>query len=236
MLCRSVRVVRFVLLLVALAVAGACASRGPAPVAGPVAEPPLTTPPAVEEPRAAGPVDEQPLAEPVPTAPQAPAVGTGVVMTALAQQGVPYRWAGTDPSGFDCSGLVQYAFAQHGVALPRETVDQYTVGEPVALDALVPGDLVFFQTSRRGPSHVGIAIGNNQFVHAPSAGGVVRVERLTMIYWARRVLGARRVAPPDTLRAEARPASLVTAPAPPAPAPPARRVPRPRPFPGAPTD
>jgi hypothetical protein len=119
---------------------------------------------------------------------------------------------------------VQYAFAQHGVALPRETADQYAVGAPIALDALAPGDLVFFQTTSRGPSHVGIALGDNQFVHAPSEGGVVRVERLTMIYWARRMLGARRVAAPELLAADA---------AQPVRAEPARIVPRPRPFPGA---
>jgi cell wall-associated NlpC family hydrolase len=105
---------------------------------------------------------------------------------------VPYRNGGSDPSGFDCSGFVEYVFAQNGIALPRTVRDQFDVGQPVKPDDLQPGDLVFFTTVASGPSHVGIAIGGDQFVDAPSSRGEVRVDRLSADYWARRFVGARR--------------------------------------------
>jgi cell wall-associated NlpC family hydrolase len=111
--------------------------------------------------------------------------------TALALRGVPYRNGGTDPAGFDCSGFVWYVFGQHGLALPRTVPEQFRAGRP-ATGALQPGDLVFFSTVAAGPSHVGIALGSDEFVHAPSSTGVVRVERLTSPYWSSRYLGARR--------------------------------------------
>lgn len=117
-----------------------------------------------------------------------------VVVTALEYRGIPYRNGGSTPEGFDCSGLVQFVFARHGVRLPREVRDQYGVGRAVDRDEVQPGDLVFFDTLEGGPSHVGIALGGDQFVHAPSSRGVVRVERYTVEYWKRRWLGARRVA------------------------------------------
>jgi cell wall-associated NlpC family hydrolase len=84
-------------------------------------------------------------------------------------------------------------YALHGLALPRETRDQYTVGDDVERDEIAPGDLVFFETVSRGPSHVGIALGGGEFVHAPNSRGVVRVERYDSRYWSQRWLGARRV-------------------------------------------
>jgi cell wall-associated NlpC family hydrolase len=116
-----------------------------------------------------------------------------LVTTALTLRGTPYRNGGSDPSGFDCSGFVQWVFAQHGAGIPREVRDQYRVGEEVDEDEVQPGDLVFFETVAKGASHVGIAIGNGEFVHAPSSRGVVRVERYTSSYWAQRWVGARRV-------------------------------------------
>ena len=113
--------------------------------------------------------------------------------TALALRGSPYRNGGTDPSGFDCSGFTQYVYAQYGITLPRAVRDQYEVGTPVGNGDLEPGDLIFFATTSPDVSHVGIAIGGDQFVHAPSSTGVVRVERLSAAYWARRYVGARRV-------------------------------------------
>jgi len=114
--------------------------------------------------------------------------------TALALRGVPYRNGGVDPDeGFDCSGFTQYVFAQYGIALPRSVREQFEVGVPVNESALEPGDLIFFATTSPGVSHVGIALGGDQFVHAPSSTGVVRVERLSSTYWARRYVGARRV-------------------------------------------
>jgi len=130
----------------------------------------------------------------VPFASPAPSL---VVETAMMLRGVPYRNGGSDPSGFDCSGFVQWVFAQHGVLLPREVREQYGAGQKVALRDVQPGDLVFFQTVSRGASHVGVVIGGDQFVHAPSSTGVVRVERFTANYWAKRFVGARRIAPGD---------------------------------------
>jgi cell wall-associated NlpC family hydrolase len=106
---------------------------------------------------------------------------------------VPYRNGGSDPSGFDCSGFVQYVFAKFGTALPREVRDQYQAGKPIDLDDVAAGDLLFFETVSRGASHVGMAVGDGQFVHAPSSRGVVRVERYSVSYWASRFVGARRV-------------------------------------------
>lgn len=121
----------------------------------------------------------------------------GVVAMALGYRGVPYRWGGSDPAGFDCSGFVQYVFKQVGALLPREVRDQFAFGEPIDRDEVAPGDLVFFQTVARGASHVGLAIGGGEFVHAPSTNGVVRVERLTSSYWSKRFVGARRVGAAD---------------------------------------
>jgi cell wall-associated NlpC family hydrolase len=129
---------------------------------------------------------ETPAPEPIPQ--------TELIATAMALRGTPYRNGGTEPSrGFDCSGFVQWVFAQHGTILPRETREQYDEGRKVHQDEVQAGDLVFFQTVSRGPSHVGIALGAGQFVHAPSSRGVVRVENYTSGYWASRWVGARRV-------------------------------------------
>ena len=116
-----------------------------------------------------------------------------LIATALTLRGTPYLNGGTDPSGFDCSGFVQWVFARHGTGLPREVRDQYRVGRNIDEDEVKPGDLVFFETVAKGASHVGIAIGNGEFVHAPSSRGVVRVEKFTSAYWAKRWVGARRV-------------------------------------------
>jgi cell wall-associated NlpC family hydrolase len=126
----------------------------------------------------------------VPPAAVAP---TTIVSTAMMLRGIPYRNGGSDPSGFDCSGFVQWVFAQNGVRLPREVREQYEAGNKIDLRDVKPGDLVFFETVSRGASHVGLAIGGDQFVHAPSSTGVVRVERFSAAYWSRRFIGARRV-------------------------------------------
>ena len=119
-----------------------------------------------------------------------------LVGTALSLRGAPYRNGGADPNGFDCSGFTQYVFARYSVALPREVRDQFQLGKSVKTGELAAGDLLFFTTiatSAPGPTHVGIAVGADQFVHAPSSTGVVRVERLSANYWSTRYLGARRV-------------------------------------------
>jgi peptidoglycan endopeptidase LytE len=135
-------------------------------------------------------------AEPTPAAglpAPAPADAYGITGTALGLRGTPYRNGGTDPSGFDCSGFVWYVFAQHGVRVPRTVGELAHVGTSVNGRGVEPGDLVFFDTSGSGPSHVGIALGGDEFIHAPSSNGEVRVERLSAGYWAARFIGARRV-------------------------------------------
>jgi cell wall-associated NlpC family hydrolase len=115
------------------------------------------------------------------------------VSTALTLRGVPYRNGGSDPSGFDCSGLVQWVFAQSGIRMPREVRDQFQTGMQIDLRDVRAGDLLFFETVSDGASHVGLAIGGDQFVHAPSSRGIVRVEKFTTTYWATRFVGARRI-------------------------------------------
>jgi len=112
----------------------------------------------------------------------------GVVGVALSQLGTPYVWGGGAPGGFDCSGLVMWAYAQVGVSLPHSSYAQYGYGVPVSRDQLQPGDLVFFD----GLGHVGIYIGGGQFVHAPHTGTVVQVTSLSG-YYAGNLVGARRV-------------------------------------------
>ncbi len=107
--------------------------------------------------------------------------------------GAPYRSGGADPAGFDCSGFVQYVFLQAGMRLPRSVREQFDTGVEVDARAVRPGDLLFFATSGREVSHVGLALGEDSFVHAPSARGVVRVEQWTSGYWAKKFVGARRI-------------------------------------------
>jgi len=116
-----------------------------------------------------------------------------LVGTALSLRGTPYRNGGSDPSGFDCSGFTQWVFARYGIALPRDVRAQYRAGASIPPEDLAPGDLVFFTTTDPDVSHVAIAIGGDQFIHAPSSTGVVRVEHLSGRYWAERYVGARRV-------------------------------------------
>ena len=120
-----------------------------------------------------------------------------ITSTALGLRGVPFVNGGSTPAGFDCSGFTSFVFQQHGVALPRLAAAQYRVGSAVDPDAIEAGDLLFFTTVAPGASHVALAIGRDEFIHAPSERGEVRVERLSSSYWARRFLGARRVVPPS---------------------------------------
>jgi cell wall-associated NlpC family hydrolase len=124
----------------------------------------------------------------------APAVtGYDISGTALSLRGSPYRNGGNDPRGFDCSGFIWYVFAQHGIRVPRTVSEQARAGSPVSPGAETAGDLVLFNIDSQGTSHVGLAIGGDEFVHAPSARGEVRVERLSSQYWASRYAGARRL-------------------------------------------
>jgi peptidoglycan DL-endopeptidase CwlO len=107
---------------------------------------------------------------------------------ALRYLGVPYVWGGASPRGFDCSGLVMYVYAQLGISLPHYTVAQWGATSHISLSQAQPGDLVFFD----GLGHVGIYLGNNQFVHAPHTGTVVQVASLSG-YYASALVGVGRV-------------------------------------------
>ena len=115
-----------------------------------------------------------------------------IVQTSMQYIGVPYVFGGTTPYGFDCSGYVRYVFAQAGVALPRMADEQYYYGSPISTSELRAGDLVFFSTYTYGPSHVGIYLGDNNFINASSSRGVV-IDSLGNSYWSSTYIGARRV-------------------------------------------
>ena len=117
---------------------------------------------------------------------------SAIIATAKKYIGVPYIWGGSTPSGFDCSGFVQYVFKAHGISLPRTSKEQYSVGTKVSKANLKAGDLVFFDTEGNGVSHLGIYIGNNQFIHASSSKGVT-ITSLSNTYWAPRYYGAKRI-------------------------------------------
>jgi cell wall-associated NlpC family hydrolase len=182
--------------VVAIAATGCATGRAvPQPFPGAVKPP---APPATVQPDPAQPPADGSAA--LPESPDtnvafvAPTPGIALLLdTALSLRGIPYRNGGSDLTGFDCSGFVQYVFFQHGRRLPRETRDQYGAGVGISTGEVRPGDLIFFETVRTGASHVGIALDHEWFVHAPTSNGVVRVERYTSRYWATRYVGARRV-------------------------------------------
>jgi len=115
-----------------------------------------------------------------------------IISTAQAFMGVPYVFGGTSPYGFDCSGYVQYVFAKAGISIPRTADVQYDFGTPISTTDLVAGDLVFFTTYTYGASHVGIYLGDNQFIHASSSRGVT-IDSLGSSYYSSRYIGARRI-------------------------------------------
>jgi cell wall-associated NlpC family hydrolase len=117
---------------------------------------------------------------------------TLIVNGATAMLGQPYRWGGAAPGGFDCSGLVVYATGAAGIQLPRTAREQLHAGAPIARRELHAGDLVFMHLARK-ELHVGIAIDYDRFVHAPSAGGYVRIDSLDAPPYARGFLTARRI-------------------------------------------
>jgi len=127
--------------------------------------------------------------------------GQRVVDIAKKYVGAPYRWGGSSPLGFDCSGLVRYVYAQVGVALPHNAAKQYRLGTPVSRDSLEPGDLVFFDRLR----HNGIYVGNGRFIHSRQTGKRVAIAGLDDEWYAAHWTGARRLDPsPQGLDAEAR--------------------------------
>ena len=175
-----------------------CASTGytpkPFPTPASTSNPNSTNPNSPTSPQSPPPNSESPTPNAQRPLLSGPALAYSVTGTALSLRGTPYRNGGHDPSGFDCSGFVSYVFGQYGIAVPRTVNEQYHSGHEVdPQQGLQPGDLVFFTTVSPGASHVGILIGGDEFVHAPSSTGEVRVERLSGPYWSTRFVGARRV-------------------------------------------
>jgi cell wall-associated NlpC family hydrolase len=117
-----------------------------------------------------------------------------VIQTALSLLGTPYRFGGTTPQGFDCTGFINYVY-RHSVdiVLPRESHNLIRAGKPISATDLQPADLVYFKIERQKPLHVGIYIGNGKFIHAPSSKGRVNIQSLGMDYWRDRFIAARRV-------------------------------------------
>jgi cell wall-associated NlpC family hydrolase len=145
-----------------------------------------TTTQAPPPPTTTAPGAPAPAPAPAPTGPAGPGHPEAATI-ALRYLGVPYVWGGASPSGFDCSGLVMYVYAQIGISLPHFAAAQFAEGTPVARSDLQPGDLVFFD----GLNHVGIYIGDGQFVHAPETGDVVKITALSD--FGNAYVGARRL-------------------------------------------
>ncbi|MEJ2128998.1 MAG: C40 family peptidase [Woeseiaceae bacterium] len=118
---------------------------------------------------------------------------TGLTAASVArgQVGVPYRYGGNTPAGFDCSGLVQYSYAAVGVSIPRTTSGQWALMDPVARDDMRAGDLLFFKISGK-MSHVGLYLGDGRFVHAPSSGRAVSIESLRSGFYRKAFIRAGR--------------------------------------------
>jgi cell wall-associated NlpC family hydrolase len=115
-----------------------------------------------------------------------------VVSVAASMLGVPYRYGGSNPRGFDCSGLVYYSYRKAGIQVPRTTHAQLRNADRVALSRLTQGDLLFFKLGRQPVSHVAIYTGNGQFIHAPSSGKRVSYDSMSNPYWKNRLVAAGR--------------------------------------------
>jgi cell wall-associated NlpC family hydrolase len=132
---------------------------------------------------------------------------------AKGELGVAYRWGGTSPkNGFDCSGLMQWAYRKAGVDLPRIAEDQARVGTPVDMEHLHEGDLVFFQDRTGYIHHVGMYVGNHMFLHAPHTGDVVKESDLREPYWTEQFVGGRHIVPLAAAPATALTSDLVFVP------------------------
>ena len=136
---------------------------------------------------------EVPVAVPVPGVDRSVESSRGRTVVAVAKQyvGAPYRWGGSSPSGFDCSGLVRYVYAQVGVSLPHNAAQQYRLGTAVAREDLEPGDLVFFDHLR----HNGIYVGAGRFIHARQTGRRVAIASLDDEWYSSHFVGGRRLDP-----------------------------------------
>jgi murein DD-endopeptidase len=115
-----------------------------------------------------------------------------IVNTATSRIGSPYRYGGRGPNSFDCSGLVHYSYQAAGVEVPPTSAQQYRASTPIGIEEARPGDLLFFRYSNK-VSHVGIYLGDQQFVHAPSTGGHVSVQSLQQAHYRDHFIGAGRL-------------------------------------------
>ncbi len=118
--------------------------------------------------------------------------GIEIVELAKTFMGVPYVFGGTTPSGFDCSGFLQYVFKMYGINIPRLADEQYLLGEPAKVSQLSVGDLVFFSTYLEGASHCGFYVGDGKFLHTSSSHGV-RIDSLDNSYWKPKFLGGKKI-------------------------------------------
>ena len=191
-------VLKAVVVLIAAMFAGACATGGGVPRPRPF--PGAALPPTAESPA-------DPAPTPADTARTSPADAgrtftvreplAAIISTALSFRGIPYRNGGSDPTGFDCSGFVQYVYAMHSTGLPRDVHNQYRIGRDVERKDVKPGDLVFFKTHGSKVSHVGIYAGSNRFVHAPMTGRPIELRAMDDKYYSRRFAGGGRVVDGD---------------------------------------
>ncbi len=125
--------------------------------------------------------------------PPRPGPAHSVVDVAEQMLGVPYRYGGISPNGFDCSGLVYYSYARMGQQVPRTTTALYSRATPRSMEQLQPGDLLFFKLTSRKISHVAIYVGNQRFIHAPSSGKQVSYGSLENSYWRKRLVRGGRL-------------------------------------------
>lgn len=127
-----------------------------------------------------------------------------ILINALSLTGIKYKYGGNSPeTGFDCSGFVRYVFQQAAnLTLPHGARALSQLGQTVPVEQLQPGDLVFFNTLKSAFSHVGIYLGNNRFIHAPSSGGGIHVVNMNDAYWSKRFNGARRIEATDPQAAD----------------------------------
>ncbi|MBP6715523.1 MAG: C40 family peptidase [Acidobacteria bacterium] len=132
---------------------------------------------------------------PAPLAPSVKSFSTDSFLhAAKALTGVRYRMGGESPAtGFDCSGYVRYVFGLFRIPLPRTVSEQFAAGKPAGGKVIRPGDLLFFKIAGSRISHVALAVGPDEFIHAPAESGVVRTEKLSSPYWRARFVGARRI-------------------------------------------
>lgn len=118
-----------------------------------------------------------------------------IVETALGQLGRPYRYGGRDPDGFDCSGLVQFAYSEAGVIVPRDTRSQREAGKTLSLSQAQPGDLLFYRFENSGGLHVGLYLGDGRMIHAPASGRQVGLVEVESPVWKKRYLETIRLLP-----------------------------------------